>query len=343
MQMSAIKFGYCLPIFANPGAGLFRTPAYRELDCRKTLQLGVLAEELGFDSLWVADHLMLGKDEAIMEGWTTVSALAGATSRSRLGVIHQSNYFRTPGMSAKMIATIDQLSNGRFIIFFDFGRQQREHVSYGLPYPEDVDIRAREAVHGIELMCDLWAANKPLTTTRGPFSVSNAVCTPGPVQQPHPPIWFGEMEPDLIAALARFGNGWNTVPVSLPELDRRLGVIQEACAAVNRDFSELEISVELQVLIAEDGDVRPQIRQMLALVPDQHQIDPQLRAFAEGAAESPPQSFSDMTVFGSTEEVATQLQAYVDHGADHFLLWFLDAPDSTNMEIFSKIVIPKFR
>ncbi len=341
--MSATKFGYCLPIFANPSAGLFRTPAYEQLDSRKTLQLGVLAEELGFDSLWVADHLMLGKDEAIMEGWTTVSALAGATSKAQLGVIHQSNYFRTPGMSAKMIATIDQLSGGRFIIFFDFGRQQREHLSYGLPYPEDVNQRAQEAVHGIELIRDLWSATEPLTATRGPFSVANAVCNPGPVQQPHPPIWFGEMEPDLIAALARFGNGWNTVPVNLAELDRRLDVIRDACRVENREFSEIEISVELQVLIAEDGDVRPQLKQMLALVPDQSQIDPQLRAFADGSADTPPASFSDMTVYGSPESVATQLNAYVDHGADHFLLWFLGAPDSTDMDVFARRVIPAFR
>lgn len=341
--MTKPLFGYCLPIFANPSPGLFRTPAYESLDGRATLDLGVKAEELGFDSLWVADHLMLGKDEAILEGWTTVSALAGATSKAKLGVIHQSNYFRTPGMSAKMIATLDALSGGRFIVFFDFGRQQREHLCYGLPYPDDVDQRAQEAVAGAELMIDLWTADGPITASRGPFSVTDAVCTPRPVQQPHPPIWFGELEPDLLTAVARFGQGWNTTPITVAELDRRLGLLRAACDAVGRPFDEIEISVELQVLIAEDGDVRPQLRQMLALVPDQSAVDPQLAAYAKGDADTPPVSFTDITVYGSPDEVASQLQVYADHGTDHFLLWFLGAPDSTDMTVFADSVLPRFR
>jgi alkanesulfonate monooxygenase SsuD/methylene tetrahydromethanopterin reductase-like flavin-dependent oxidoreductase (luciferase family) len=341
--MSKPQFGYCLPIFANPSAGLFRTPAYAQLDARTTLDLGVHAEMLGFDSLWVADHLMLGKDEAILEGWTTVSALAGATKSAKLGVIHQSNYFRSPGMSAKMIATIDALSDGRFILFFDFGRQMREHRSYDLPYPDDVDLRAQECVAGLELMMDLWESDGPISAERGPYRVTDATCTPKPVQLPHPPIWFGEMEPDLIDALARIGNGWNTTPVSLTELDRRLAVIRSACEKHNRPFDEIEISVEMQVMIASDGNIRPQVRDMLALVPNPESVDPQLRAFAEGTAESPPESFSDITIYGSPDQVAAGLQAYIDHGTDHFLLWFLGAPDPNDMELFASEVVPRFR
>lgn len=341
--MPAPHFGYCLPIFANPSAGLFRTPAYTALDARQTLDLGIQAEALGFDSLWVADHLMLGKDEAILEGWTTISALAGATSTAKLGVIHQSNYFRSPGLSAKMIATLDALSGGRFILFFDFGRQMREHRNYDLPYPDDVDQRAREALDGLEIIRALWAADRPLTVRRGPFAVTDAVCNPKPVQLPHPPVWFGEMEPDLIDATARFGNGWNTTPVSLPELDRRLAILKEACARHNRPFTEIEISVEMQVLIAEDGDVRPQIRHMLDLAPNPDQIDPQLRAFANGTADNPPSSFTDITICGSPADVAAGLQAYIDHGTNHFMLWFLGAPDSTDMTLFAEKVIPLFR
>ena len=114
-----VQFGFCLPIFAYPGSRFFRTPAYPALNPADTLTLGVLADTLGYDSLWVADHLMLGRDQAILEGWTTLSALAGATRRARLGIIHQANLFRPPALTAKMTATLDQLSDGRFIFFTD--------------------------------------------------------------------------------------------------------------------------------------------------------------------------------------------------------------------------------
>ena len=66
-----LQFGFCLPIFAVPGNPFFRTPNYAQLDAATTMAVARRAEELGYDSLWVADHLMLGKDEAILEGWTT--------------------------------------------------------------------------------------------------------------------------------------------------------------------------------------------------------------------------------------------------------------------------------
>ncbi len=139
--MPGIQFGYCLPIFAAPGVGLFRTPAYVNLDPRATLALGVLADSLGYDSLWVADHLMLGQDDAILEGWTTISALAGATRSAKLGMIHQANLLRNPAVAAKMAATLDQLSGGRLIHFPDFGNNRREHIAYGAPWPDDADAR----------------------------------------------------------------------------------------------------------------------------------------------------------------------------------------------------------
>src|SRR5829696_2400634 len=104
--MPSIQFGYCLPIFAQPGLALFRTPGYASLDAATTFQLGRTAEALGYDALWVADHLMLGRDQAILEGWTTLAALAGTTARARLGLIHQANPFRAPSLAAKMVATL---------------------------------------------------------------------------------------------------------------------------------------------------------------------------------------------------------------------------------------------
>ena len=337
------RFGYCLPIFANPTAGLFRTPNYDQVDASTTLDLGIHAEAVGFDSLWVADHLMLGRDEAILEGWTILSALAGTTHTARLGMIHQAHYFRSPALAAKMAATLDQLSGGRLIMFYDFGRQAREHHAYHLPYPDDVDVRVRETVEGITLIRDLWGTGStPLTAAHGVYGVTGATCTPGPAQATVP-IWFGEVEEGLLDACAAFGHGWNTTPCGLDELGRRLGLLRAACDRAGRDFGEIEVSVEMQVLVAEsDEAVRTTVRGLLAKAPDPERIDPALQAFADGEAETPPASFTESTIIGTPEQVRDQLQAYVDAGTGHFLLWFLDAPDRAGMDLAAREVFPAF-
>lgn len=73
----SVLFGVCLPLFANPGVFTFRTPCYETLDPLDSLTVARLAEDLGYDSVWVADHLMLGRDGAILEGWTTLAVVAG--------------------------------------------------------------------------------------------------------------------------------------------------------------------------------------------------------------------------------------------------------------------------
>ncbi|MEZ4658625.1 MAG: LLM class flavin-dependent oxidoreductase [Caldilineaceae bacterium] len=80
----------------------------------------------------MADHLMLGKDNAILEGWTTLAALAGATRRARLGLIHQAHFFRHPALTAKMTATLDQIAGGRFIFYRR--RLARLNIAYGLGF-----------------------------------------------------------------------------------------------------------------------------------------------------------------------------------------------------------------
>ncbi len=341
--MTGIRFGYCLPIFANPSAGLFRTPNLEAVDARETLNLGRHAEDLGFDSLWVADHLMLGKDEAILEGWTMLSALGGVTSRAQIGMIHQGHYFRKVGLTAKMAATLDQLTAGRFVLFYDYGQQLREHRAYHFPYPDDVDQRVAETLDGVRLIRDLWCADRPTSVAHGLIGVTNATCTPGPVQRPHPPIWFGETHPGLLAACAEFGQGWNTTPCGVEEFGRRLDLLRAACDEVGRQVSDIDVSIELQVLIAPEGEVRPLLRSILDKAPNPESIDLEVLAFAQGRCQDPPASLAETTVIGSTDQVRLQLQAYVDRGARHFLLWFLEAPERSGMEMFAREVAPGLR
>jgi alkanesulfonate monooxygenase SsuD/methylene tetrahydromethanopterin reductase-like flavin-dependent oxidoreductase (luciferase family) len=343
--MFKIQFGFCLPIFAAPGARFFRTPNYAQLEPLTTFQLGVRADELGYDSLWVADHLMLGRDEAIMEGWTTLAALAGATKRARLGMIHQGHFFRNPALAAKMTTTLDHISGGRFIYFVDAGYGQREHAAYGLHYPATMEERMEEVVDGLQLTLALWGAEKPISHQGKFFRVTDAVNMPLPVQKPHPPVWFGEAHPSILAACARYGNGWNTVPVGYAEVKRRLELLAAACVAEGRSIDELERSLETQILVASDtAGVRAALQHMIDLEPTtggRHQTE--LEGFLSGATAELPQSVKDAWIIGTPDEVAAQLQSYINLGISHFLLWFMDAPDPAGLELFAREVAPRFQ
>ena len=339
-----IQFGFCLPIFAAPGARFFRTPNYAQLDPVTTFKLGQRADELGYDSLWVADHLMLGRDEAIMEGWTTLAALAGGTKRARLGMIHQGHFFRNPALAAKMTTTLDHISQGRFIYFVDGGYGQREHLAYGLHYPATMEERMDEVVDGLQLTLALWGADKPLSHQGKFFHVKDAVNMPLPVQKPHPPVWFGEAHPSILAACARYGNGWNTVPVGYEEVKRRLELLAEACAAEGRTINEIERSLETQILIAPDtAAVRALLQSMIDLDPTSGKLPEGLDSFLSGATDELPQSVKKAWIIGTPDEVTAQVQSYIDLGITHFLLWFMDAPDPMGLELFASAVAPRFR
>src|SRR5215467_9730014 len=183
-----MKFGFCVPVFANPGAAFFRTPAATALDPQAAVDAAVEAERLGFDSIWVADHLMHGYDDAIMEGWTTLSVIAGRTSRVKLGTIHLAQPFRAPQIAAKMAGTLDALSDGRLIFFYDCGWQAAEVLAYGLDWPAD-DERIARMDEGLSLIETLWTSDHPVNFQGSYFSTRAAICRPGPLQKPRPPIW----------------------------------------------------------------------------------------------------------------------------------------------------------
>ena len=106
--MAEIKFGFCVPIFANPGMAFFRTPAYKKLEWESIKETVMLCDQTGYDSVFVADHVFLGRDGDIWECITLMSALAAITEQVDIIPIHLCNNFREPSIVAKMLVTISQ-------------------------------------------------------------------------------------------------------------------------------------------------------------------------------------------------------------------------------------------
>ncbi len=340
--MAPVKFGFCVPIFAAPGLQMFRTPSYPALDTARTMQLARQAETLGYDSLWVADHLMRGKDNAILEGWTVLAALAGCTTRVTLGLIHQTHFFRSPALVAKMVVTLDQISEGRFTYFLDCGNQRDEYLAYGLPWDDDIEVRVAQMVEGLELTLALWRSREPVTLAGSHYQLHDAVCNPGPVQQPHPPIWFGGVNPAMLRACARYGQGWNTTPASVQQVRDHILAVSAACEEVGRSPDELEKSLEMQILLAPDHEtVRRQLQRITDLDPSGRAPDASLQAFLTGETDAIP-DMQRVAIIGTPEEVRGRIQEYIDAGISHFMLWFLDVPDDAGMKLFAARVLPSF-
>ena len=329
-----MQYGFCLPVFANPGHALFRAPAWPELDPADAIEAAVEAEELGYDSLWVADHLMHGHDGGILEGWTTLAYLAGRTSRAKLGTIHLAQAFRPPQIAAKQAATLDALSGGRLLFFYDFGYVEAEAEAYGLdlPAPEE---RTAQIDEGLELMDRLWRAEGPLDFEGRFFRTRGAVCRPKPAQQPRPPVWLGEARDDAWCdVVARRADGWNSAPASPARLAEKLERVHAVCRRAGRDPKTLELSLEIQVLVAaSEAEARDTLRAIAALPPSPRGRRSEALDRLDDAPL--PELFPDWLI-GTPAMVRDQLAAHRDLGVSHFMLWFVDFPSRRGMRLFAE-------
>lgn len=331
------QFGFCAPIFASAGDAHVRTPLLEQVDMAD-LREGVLAAEAwGYDSVWVADHLILGDQGFILEGWTLLAALAGMTSRIRLGPIHLAQRFRHPAILAKMVATLDFISNGRFEFFFDpYAGTRPEADAYGLHSEgEDEDIaRFEEAIHLIQTM---WREDHPTFQGRY-YSLDGAVCNPKPVQQPIP-LWIGTgggARPDerslvrkLLPIVARYADWYNITPAPLDGLARVLPLLEQACEQEGRAYNTLGKSLETQILIAETpSEVAALQAQISARNPQRYQDWDTL---------------SQQFIIGDAATVAERIEAYREMGIDYFMFWFMDYPSSNGLQSFAERVMPLFR
>src|SRR5262245_25909322 len=216
------------------------------------LELWQHAEATRWDVACVTDHFMPNTKEregAMLEGWSTLTALAALVPRMQVGTIVLGNTYRHPAVVAKMAAQVDIISNGRLLLGLGAGWQDNEHEAYGIPF-YTMRERLERLDEACQVMRSLWTENR--STFKGRYyTLSDAPLQPKPVQRPHPELMIGGGgEKITLLTVARHAdqrNVWGGPKV----LTHKGRILEEHCATVGRDSKSIRRSANMALLITD--------------------------------------------------------------------------------------------
>jgi alkanesulfonate monooxygenase SsuD/methylene tetrahydromethanopterin reductase-like flavin-dependent oxidoreductase (luciferase family) len=221
----------------------------------RTVDVAQWAEQHGFESLWVYDHMQVDpppEEAPIFEPFVELSALAMATSRARLGHLVLAAAYRNAGLTAKAISTLDVVSGGRAILGIGAGWKEDEWLAYGYGFPSAGERLAILADH-LEIISRMLGPGR--ATWAGTHAhVRDAIHEPKGLQQPRIPILVGGNGPNVTWRLAaRFANELNLDALTPSQVEAALPVIASRCTEIGRNPASLAVSVH----IWGEADARP--------------------------------------------------------------------------------------
>ena len=292
----------------------------------QTRAAAVAFDRLGFDSVWVCDHLygVPFPTLPIFEAWTELAAVAAITDRVELGTLVSPPFFRNPGLWAKEIATVDHVSNGRTIVGLGGGWFDAEFTSYGMPFPSTRE-RLRALEETIVILKGLWTGEKT-TYARKHFGVKDAYCEPKPIRRP-PILIGGGGEKVLMRLVAKHADIWNNGAVSQHELGTKAAVLRRRCEEAGRDPAEVEISQQCVVVIAAD---EAGARDALANAS-------KIYVGHMGA------NLEEHGIWGTPEQVVERIERHVRLGCTLFVIEFFGKDTREPAHLFAERVLPAFR
>jgi F420-dependent oxidoreductase-like protein len=213
----------------------------------RTVDVARFAEERGFESLWVYDHMQVDpppEEAPIFEPFVELSALAMATSRARLGHLVLAAAYRNAGLTAKAISTLDVVSGGRVELGIGGGWKEDEWLAYGYGFPPAAERLAILADH-LEIITRMLAPGRATYEGRHAH-VRDAIHEPKGLQEPRIPILIGGNGPNVTWRLAaRFADELNLDALAPVEIEAALPVIASRCDEIGRDPSTLRVSVHI--------------------------------------------------------------------------------------------------
>jgi len=258
-------------------------------------------DELGYEHLWAWDHLyaIFGDPyQPIYEGWASLVAAAGITSRARLGLLVGANTFRNPGVVAKLASTLDHVSGGRAILGIGGAWMEPEHTAHGIEFGSGFGQRLDWLDESAGAMRALLDGKEVTSEPGGHYQFNRLRHQPLPVQ-PHLPIMIGGSgEKKTLRTVARYADMWNGMG-PLDFMRHKVEVLRGHCEAVGRDPSEIEMTLGIKATIRDSAA----------------DADRVWRAAME-RNKTPLANVEDDSTFwnGTAEELADKLAPYVELG-----------------------------
>lgn len=297
-------------------------------------------ERLGFDSVWLKDNFTsswLGAyfsdkegesslDDPILECWTTLSSLATLTKRIRLGAILV-NLHRIPSITAKMLSTLDVISNGRIEFGLSAGWYENEIRSYGLHFPK-ASVRVEMLEESIIVIKKMLNENQAPSFEGRYYTIRDANCSPKPIQKPHPPLWIGGGGKRTLQLVAKYADGWNYGLCTYDEYLSKCFALKDYCKAVGRNHENIIKAWHAIMLLGQNDN-----------------------EIIKNKASDYGSNYSyiwkknpEIPIVGTPDDITREIKKYIiDGGVSYFTIHFLDLPDLRSLNLFAKSVIPIFR
>jgi alkanesulfonate monooxygenase SsuD/methylene tetrahydromethanopterin reductase-like flavin-dependent oxidoreductase (luciferase family) len=302
--MARIQFGFCMPAdqLDKQRRATFGDDLNRALD----LVTG------HFDSAWIIDHLQFGNDD-MLEGFTALSYMAALHPQLAFGHTVLCQSFRNPALLAKMGATLQFLSGGRFILGIGAGGNEAEHRAYGYDFPPG-GVRVAQLEETLQIIKALWT-EAPATFAGQHYQIHNAHCEPKP--DPIPPVMIGAFKPKMLRLTATYADWWNVSSTGIAGYRRMAEECERACAEVGRDPATLRRTWGGGCICA------PTQAEAEALCGDCYSADD-----------------DDFNFVGTPQQLVAQMRPFIDLGVDYFIVDCGGFPNLTTLELLIGEVLP---